>query len=262
MSGPRLRLPTLLPVRLRVLGSNGTYPTPGHPASGYLIDQAGTLLWVDAGPGTFTALQQVAAPHRVDALVISHIHGDHCLDLFPLFNLFRFGPERRRGLPVFVPEGAADHLGSFVRAGPEHDFFSVFDFRTVARGHEADLGGLRLRFGESAHAVPTLAVRIEAEGRSLTYSGDTGPGGDVEELARGSTVLLCEATDQGDPRSDPYPFHLGAAEAGRLARSAGVERLIVTHVAPTLDPAVSVAEAASAFGGPVEWAVPGLEVTV
>jgi ribonuclease BN (tRNA processing enzyme) len=249
-------------VRLRVLGSNGAYPTPGHPASGYLIDEGNTLVWIDAGPGTFVALQEVASPYEVDAVVITHVHGDHCGDLFPLFNLLRLGPAPRRGVPVFVPEGAAAHLGAFARAGPDHDFYSVFDFHTVARSDDVHLGPVRVRFGEAAHPVPTLAVRVEGGGRSLTYSGDTGPGGDLEELARGGTVLLCEATYQGDPRRDPYPFHLSAAEAGRLAAAAGVERLIVTHLAPTLDPAVSVAEAEAAFGGPVEWAAPGLEVAI
>lgn len=249
-------------MRLRVLGSNGTYPTPGRPASGYLVEEGNTVVWVDTGPGTFVALQEVASPHDVDAVVITHIHGDHCGDLFPLFNLLRLGPQRRRGLPVFVPEGAAVHLGAFARAGPDHDFYSVFDFHTVTRGDEVTLGRLQFRFGEAAHPVPALVVRLESEGRSLTYSGDTGPGGDLEGLARNGTALLCEATYQGDPREDPYPFHLSAAEAGRLAASAGVERLIVTHLAPTLDPAVSVAEAEAAFGGPVEWAAPGLEVAI
>jgi ribonuclease BN (tRNA processing enzyme) len=196
-----------------------------------LIDQEDTLVWVDAGPGTFAALQSVASPHDVDAVVITHIHGDHCLDLFPLFNLFRLGPRPRRGLRVFAPEGAAEHLAGFVRAGPDHDFYSVFAFHTVARGDEVVLGGLTMRFGESAHPVPTLALRIESEGRAVTYSSDTGPGGDLPELASGSTVLL-------------------------------VERLIVTHLAPTLDPAVSITEAGAVFGGPVEWAAPGLEVAI
>jgi ribonuclease BN (tRNA processing enzyme) len=96
--------------------------------------------------------------------------------------------------------------------------------------------------------------------RSLAYSGDTGPGGDLVEIAQGTDLLLCEATGQGEQADYGYPYHLVAAEAGRAAREAGARRLVVTHLAPTLDPVASVREAAAAFGGPVEWAAPGLEV--
>jgi ribonuclease BN (tRNA processing enzyme) len=246
-------------VRLRVLGSNGTYPTPGRPASGFLVRGGGASLWLDAGPGTFTALQHSGDPRDVDALVLTHVHGDHCLDLFPLFNMLRFDEPSRRGIPVYLPAGAADRLAAFAGAGPDHVFFDVFDFHTVGSGDTARVGPFLLTFGETAHPVPTLAVRVEAGGRALAYSGDTGPGGDLADLAAGAAALLCEATYQGARSPDGYPYHLHAVEAGEIAARAGVARLIVTHVAPTLDPEISVAEAAEVFDGPVMWAAPGWE---
>jgi len=150
--------------------------------------------------------------------------------------------------------------GRVVGAGPGHDFFSTFDFVSVEPGDTAEVGGLRLAWGEAVHPVPALVTRIEGDGRSFTYSGDTGPGGGLVEMASNVDLLLCEATKQGTRFEGDYPYHLYADEAGAAARDAGAGRLFVTHVAPTLDVAQSVAEAAAVFEGPVEWAAPGLEV--
>ncbi|MCJ7725124.1 MAG: MBL fold metallo-hydrolase [Acidimicrobiia bacterium] len=246
-------------MRLTVLGSNGTYPTPGHPASGYLVT-AGATVWVDAGPGTLAALMAISDPGDIDALVLSHGHGDHCLDVFPLFNLLRYGPPRPESLPVFAPEGVAERLAAFIGADAGHAFFQVFDFIEVGPGSTARTGDLRITWGEAVHPVPALVTRIEAGEASMAYSGDTGPGGDLVEMASEVDLLLCEATNQGIRAKGDYPYHLFADEAGQAASAAGASHLLVTHVAPTLDSTVSVREAAAVFEGPVEWAAPGLEV--
>ena len=255
-------VPTLRRMRLRVLGSSGTYPMPGYPASGYLVDHEGTVVLLDAGPGTLPALQSVMDPALLDAIVLTHIHGDHSIDFFPLFNVLRFGPTEVRGMPVFAPPGAAERIAAFIGAGPDHDLFRVVEFREAAGGGCQGIGSTRISFGDAVHPVPAVAVRLDGGGRSLTYSGDTGPGGDLEELAAGTGLLLCEATTQGEPGPDTYPFHLSAGQAGTVAANAGVERLLVTHLAPGLDPDVSVSEAAAVFGGPTAWAAPGMEVVL
>ncbi|MBN2112551.1 MAG: MBL fold metallo-hydrolase [Acidimicrobiia bacterium] len=247
-------------MRLRVLGSNGTYPTPGHPCSGYLVEADGTRVMLDAGPGTLAALQEALPDGRLDALVVTHAHPDHCSDVFHLFNFLRFGSETREGLPSFAPEGVADALAAFLGAGEGHAFHRAFVWQGVSAGDRGRVGGIDLAFAATQHQLPTLAVSLTAGGRRLVYSADTGPGGGLPALAAGADLLLCEATLQGD--GEGWPYHLSAAAAGALARQAGVRRLLLTHLAPMLDPARSVAEAAEAFGGPVEWAVPGMEVEV
>jgi ribonuclease BN (tRNA processing enzyme) len=196
----------------------------------------------------------------IDAIVLSHVHPDHCADLFPLLNVLRFGRHRRSGLPVFCPPGLPGRFAGFLGVDEGHALYRVFAFDEVAPGDERVVGSLSLRFGEANHPVPALVTHLEGDGRSLVYSGDTGPGGDLRALADGADLLLCEATMTGPVPDRRYDFHLFAVETGALAAAAGVGRLVVTHVAPTLDPEVAVAEAAAVFGGPVTHAVPGLQI--
>ncbi|MEX1208597.1 MAG: MBL fold metallo-hydrolase [Acidimicrobiia bacterium] len=245
-------------MRLSVLGSNGTYPTAGRPASGYLITAAGTTLALDLGPGVFMALVEKTA--RPDAVVLSHGHPDHCADLFALFNSLRFGDPSGWGVPVWAPLGLAERFAGFLGVGRDHPLFSVFTFEAVGPGDRRRVGSIEVEFGTAVHSVPALVTAVVADGRRLVYSGDTGPGGDLEHLAERCDLLLVEASMQGEPGAGRYPFHLFAYEAGEVATRAGVRRLIVTHLAPTLDPQVSVREAAARFDGPVDHAVPGMEV--
>lgn len=246
-------------MHLTVLGSNGTYPTPGRPASGYLVSGGATVL-LDCGPGVFPAmLERGVMP---DAIVLTHRHGDHCLDVLSLFNHLRFDRPDVRGLPIYAPQGVYGRLAEFAGAGPNHVFHDVFQRLWVEPGDSATVGDLTLRFGAVAHPVPAVSVSAQSGGRRMVYSGDTGPCDDLVPFAAGADLLLCEATHQGPVPSERYAYHLHASEAGAVAAAAGVGRLLVTHLGPTLDPAVSVAEAASTFDGPVDHAVPGMEVEV
>lgn len=217
---------------------------------------------LDAGPGTVAALQEAGGAGRLAGLVVSHAHPDHSSDVFSLFNLLRLGPEPREGLLAYGPEGVAAGLARFLGAGEDHAFHRVFDWRSVGGGDRVSIGEMEIGFGLTEHQVPTLAISCAAGGRRLVYSADTGPGGDLAEMAAGADVLLCEATFQGEPGATGWAFHLSASAAGALAREAGVRRLLLTHLSPRLDPDRSVAEAAAAFGGPVDWAAPGWEVEI
>lgn len=244
-------------MRLHVLGSSGGTPTRSNPASGYLVEAGDARIWVDCGTGTFMELARRTDPGTLSAVVVSHVHADHCSDLFGLYGYLAFGPSGEVPVAVFVPEGAHEHLASFARATEEHVFNVVLDFRTVGPGDEVVIGEVQLTFGEAFHPVPSLVTRVEHEGKVLVYSGDTGPTAELARLAAGADALLCEATLEGARTTQSYPYHLTAAEAGSAAAEAGVGRLFVTHLASTVDPESAVAAAASAFGGPVDYAAPG-----
>ncbi len=248
-------------MRLTVLGSNGTYGTPGRPTSGYLLDHGATRIWVDAGVGTFAQLQAVTDFVSLDAIVLSHVHADHCLDILGFYHAVRYGARPRQGVPVYCPTGLAERLVGFLGA-VEHPITETCDFRVMDGGDRVEVGELELGFAVTDHPVPTLATRVIADGRSLVYTADTGTGGDWAELASGADLLLAEATYQGSSEDKPWAHHLTAAEAGAAARQAEVGGLMLTHLWPTLDPDRSVAEAEESFGRPVRLAVPGLATSI
>lgn len=244
-------------MQLTVLGANGTYPTPGSPASGYLIEQSGTKIWTDAGSGTFAALAGVCDPWEVDALILTHEHSDHCSDVLGFHYALRYGDRSFRPIPAYAPASVKERLLAFLGRA-EHPLTDVLDFRPVKGGDEASVGPIALRFADAAHPVPTVAVRYEAHSSVLTYSSDTGRSDEVEELAKGADVFLVEASYQGSDK--PWEHHLTAYEAGTMGANAEVGRLILTHVWPTLDKNVSLREAQETFGRPVEMAYPGLSI--
>ena len=248
-------------MQLTILGSNGTYPTAGRPASGYLVTHEGSRLWMDAGSGTYGALAAEMDPTDLDAVFLSHRHPDHCADIFALFHAIAYGPAHLDPIPVIVPEGLADRLADFVGSSSDR-MREVLDFRTVNAGMEITIASFDIAIAEAYHPPPTIAPRISAGGASLTYTADTGPSEALEEHARGSDLLLAEATLAAPRQGDAFPYHLTGVEAGLLAASAGVRRLMLTHIAPHVDSHQSVIDAESTFDGEVSLAVPGARVTV
>lgn len=240
-------------MELIALGTDGGFPRPGGACSGYLVREDGFTLWLDAGGGTLARLQELASVDEIGAVCLSHTHLDHCADLALLFVALWFHPARPRGLPVYAPPDADEFFGRLMSDGARDIFFEVFDWHTIAPGERAEVGPFQLRAFESAHSRPNNTMRISSGGKSLCYSGDTGPNPGLVRAAEAADLFLCEATWQEADRAVD-PIHLRAAEAGRAGRDAGCASLALTHVWPTHDPAVSFAEAAGQFAGPIDIA--------
>lgn len=243
-----------------MIGSSGTFPAAGRPASGYLIEQGESRVWCDAGPGTFTSLPVDA--DLVDAVVISHQHPDHCTDLLTAFHAWTHRPDPRLGVPVYGPQSLWERVELFLDKGQSSALYETFHFNPVWTGDEVALGELRVSFVEMDHSVPTVGSRWEANNRTLFFTGDTGPGGEWHQAAEAVDVMLSEASLQGSSEDKAVEHHLTAAEAGQLAREAGVGRLVLTHIPPYLDASRSVHEAESVFDRPVTLATPGMSLDV
>lgn len=244
-------------MRLTILGSSGTYPAPSNPASGYLIEAGSTRVWCEAGPGTFAALTRRLDWELLDAVVVSHRHPDHCMDLVSAYHLFAYGPSPRRGIPLYAPDQVFSALLSFLGQDTGGRFARVFDLHTVSDGDEIIVGELGISFAEADHPVPTVASRWSDGQRTLAYSADTGPGKDWTRLVSDVHLFLCEASLGADPPPGAAPHHLDAGKAGRIAREHGARRLMLTHVPPHVDPRRAVAAAERSFDRPVALAVPG-----
>lgn len=242
-------------MRVHVVGSSGTFPSPGRPGSGFVIEQEGTRVMCDAGPGTFMSLP--VDSDLIDAVVISHQHPDHCADVFAAFHAWNYRPEPREGVPLYAPQAVWDRIVGFVEREPE-----PFDFTPVWTDDTVTIGALEVAFVEMDHSVPTVGSRWTGANRTLFYTGDTGPAGEWMRLVDGVDMMLSEASYQGRTEDKTYPHHLTAGEAGEIARAAGASRLTLTHIPPYLDPSLSVAEAEKTFDRPVRLAVPGTSFDV
>jgi len=192
-------------------------------------------------------LQAHVALEDLDAVVISHQHPDHWSDIEHLAVACKWVIDRT-GIPVFAPQG----VRSLLRVGTAVD---VFDWHTVGGGDRIEVGGMTLSFSKTDHVETTLAVRVDGGGRSVGYSADTGTGWRLSALGEGLHLALCEATFLAD-KEGAIP-HLSARQAGQLARDAGVERLVITHIWPRVDRELARAEASATFGGDVTVAAIG-----
>lgn len=196
----------------------------------------------------------------LDAIWISHLHADHSADLLTAYYALLFADVSRPPVPLYGPPGIADRLAGFLTNGPVRSpIEDAFAITELHDGHQATVGSLRLTTAAVEHGIPAFGVRIEAEGRSLTYSGDTAACQSLVELARGTDVLLCEAEST---EKTPDMAHHTPEDAGETASQAGAGRLVVTHVGRFLSPQEAVARASARYAGQVDHAAPGTTFTV
>jgi ribonuclease BN (tRNA processing enzyme) len=255
-----------------VLGKSPAWQDAGGACSGYLVADSGTNLLLDCGNGVFAKLRRLLDYTQVDAVLISHLHADHILDLVPFAYGLLLSP-RQQPVPVaghpgtddparprlIAPHGAEETFRRLTGAwGNDSLIPDAFELEGYDAGSTVEVGPLRAHFREVPHYVRTYAVNLTSEGGGgrLTFSADCQPSDELVEAARGTDLLLVEAT-LPRPERTGVRGHLTAAEAGDHARRAGAKRVVLTHISDELDTERAAAEAAEAFGGPVEVATEG-----
>jgi ribonuclease BN (tRNA processing enzyme) len=243
-------------MELTIVGCSGSFPGPASPASCYLATADGFRLLIDLGNGALGALQQYVSPGDIDAVLISHLHADHCLDMCS-YQVFRtYHPAGQLPpIPVYAPAGAADRLDRAAGGDSGHPISDAFDFVTLSPG-KIEIGPFAVTADHMNHPVETFGFRLEHGGRAIAYSADTGATGRLISLAAGADVLLCEASFTDAPGL-PANLHLTAREAGEHAARAGVGALVLTHLVPWNDTDVTRAEASASFPGSLSLAVAG-----
>ena len=243
-------------MELTVVGSSGSFPSADSPCSCYLVEAEGYRLVIDLGNGALGALQKYTGLYDVDAVLLSHLHADHCVDMCAYYvaRNYRVGgcPDP---LPVYGPHGTPERLARAYDMDEHPGMKEVFDFRTLRDG-TFTLGPFTVTAARVAHPVEAYAFRVEHGGSAFVYSGDTGPCEELVALARGADLLLSEAAFT-DGKEDIPDLHLNGRQAGEHAARAGVGRLVLTHIPPWTDPERNRSDAAAAFGHPVELALPG-----
>jgi ribonuclease BN (tRNA processing enzyme) len=253
-------------VRLTVVGCAGSFPAPDSAASCYLIeaDDAAGRTWrvlLDLGNGALGPLQRYVEPAHLDAVLLSHLHPDHCLDLCGLYVALRYhpaGPPAER-LPVYGPSGTMARLAAAYGAEEGHQLARIYEVREWADGESASIGPLGVLPMLVDHPVEAYGLRVEhraehrPDGRAtvLAYSGDTDACSALVSLAKGADVRLAEAAFT-EGRDLTRHIHMTGLRAGRTAADAGARRLLLTHLPVWTDPAAALAEARSVYDGDVE----------
>jgi ribonuclease BN (tRNA processing enzyme) len=282
-------------VRITVLGKSPAWQDAGGACSGYLIEEDGFALLLDCGNGVFSKLRRFRDYVDVGAVVISHLHADHCLDLVPFAYALTYAP-RQQPVPVagwpgtehparpelYAPPGASETFRGIVSNwGNEELIDNAFDLHEYDGTDELEVGPFTVRFCEVPHFILTFAVELSAKAPApraadssveavpvpgngagrFTYSADCRPNDELVEFARDTDILLIEATLPRPERTGDRG-HLTPREAGEHGRRAAASRLVITHISDELDPAWAKSEAERTFGGPVELAVEGETYTV
>ncbi|AWK08861.1 MBL fold metallo-hydrolase [Streptomyces spongiicola] len=245
-------------MKLTVVGCSGSFPSAESACSSYLVEADGFRLLLDMGNGALGELQRHIGLYDLDAVFLSHLHADHCIDMCGYFvaRYYRHDGGRCEAIPVYAPEGAEQRLTTAYADTPSDKSMSeVFDFHTLKPG-VFEIGPFSVRTEKVAHPVETFGVRLEHGGRSLTYSGDTGVCEALVDLAEGTDLFLCEAAFTHGKEDIP-DLHLNGREAGAHAARAGAGRLVLTHIPPWTDAERNLADARDVFEGPVELAAPG-----
>ncbi len=243
-------------MRVTVVGCSGTFPGPQSCCSAYLFEADGFRMLVDAGNGATGALQQHIGILDLDAIVISHLHGDHYLDLVTYTYARRYHPDGCPGpVPVYGPGGTRSQVAAAYARPVDALLDAVYEFRTLTPGR-VDVGPFDLGLTQVNHPVETYAMRVSAGGGSVTYSADTGESASLVDLARGSDLFLCEASYL-DGDNNPPDVHLTGRQAGEHAARAEVGHLVLTHLVPWGDAARTLADARSAYDGEISLAATG-----
>jgi ribonuclease BN (tRNA processing enzyme) len=256
-------------MRLTVVGCSGSMPGPQSPASCYLLEAEGIgadgapRTWriaLDLGSGALGPLQRHVDPMTLDAVLLSHLHADHCLDLCGLYVMLKHspvGPQPRPRVPVWGPTGTAARLARAYDLAPEPGMNREYEFAEWADAEPVEIGPFTVTPMRVNHPVEAYGLRVEADGQVLAYTGDTDACEALESLCRNASLMLADAAFV-DGRDESKGIHLSGRRAAQAALDAGgVQRLVLTHLPPWNDQADVVAQAREVWDGPLDVAEPG-----
>jgi ribonuclease BN (tRNA processing enzyme) len=248
-------------LRLTIVGCAPAFTTrrPGWVSSCYLVEAGDEALVMDMGQGSFAELSRYRAPETLAAVLVSHLHADHLVDLIPLRHYLRYGAEGSGdGVRLHGPGELRSRMDSFQ---DERDFLNPLRGESLTPGH-LQVGGFDVEARHVTHIPDSFAFRVSlGGGPGLVYSGDCGEADDLLPLLQAGDTLLCEAAfgEQDEPDGGS---HLTARQAASAAARGQAGRLVLTHV---LDPHADdpiMSAAADAFEGEILVARPGLRLPI
>jgi len=243
-------------MRLTVLGAGPAYTDRrGSTGACYLVEHDGTRLLLDLGQGSFPRIFPHVEPEDVDAIVVSHLHPDHFIDLVPLRHYLRYHLDPPRRARVLGPTDLAERLDC-LHAQPGFSAEALDIERLGTGGH--DVGSLTVRGALVTHTDESYGMRIASSDTAagLVYSGDCGRADDLVPLVRPGDALLVEVSFGAGPVPGGA-LHLDGPAVGRLATETRAGRVLLTHLQMGHDADEALASVRSRYDGPVEFVWPG-----
>lgn len=244
-----------------VLGGSGTFPRPGGACNGFLVSEGETKVLIDIGTGVLSRLYTWTDPGRLAALVLTHLHPDHFLDIYPFRYFLEFMAGGSPPLTVYAPAGAAHHMRGLFNEPDTTKFDRVFKFIDMAPDARFAIGSLSLTPRKVFHLDPTYGIEIEAGGSRVFYTSDTSYDPKLTDYARGADVLLAETTLRAEDGGGGIA-HMTTTEVARLATEAHVRRVVLTHLWPHFDRRLIKREVEAGFDGRIDLAEEGLLIKV
>lgn len=248
-------------MRIKVLGTQAPYCRYGHNGPGYLVTLSNNKkILLDCGSGS-THMMTLPDDLQNLTVIISHRHGDHWADLFPLMYASYTYHEVYKVLDNKIRVYIPSDMNHAVRM----EKFHWCEFINIYPDMEVSIDGTNVKFCKTIHAdnVDSYAVKIQDENKSLVYTGDISfeSKEKIVELARHSNMLISESTLLESYNMSEYNVHITAKQAARIAYEAGVGKLLLTHFKPEEDPDNYVSEAMGVFPNTLA-AIEGLKLSV
>ena len=244
-----------------VVGASGTFPRANGACNGYLVRHGRSNILLDIGTGVLSSLYNYISPGDLDALIITHLHPDHFLDIYPYRYYLEFCAADKLPLKVYAPAGAAARIKPLFNETDPAKFDKVFHFIDIGEVGVFQVGELSVCGREVLHLEPTYGISVAAEGRRLFYTSDTAFDERLLDYAKDVDLLLAETTFMAAQDGIPVP-HMTTVEVGALAVKANVGRLLLTHLWPHSDREQILAEVTAGFDGKIDLADEGLVVRV
>ena len=241
-------------LELDVLGAGPAYTDRvGSVGASYLIRAGSTAVVLDLGQGSFPRLAATVEPSTIDAILISHLHPDHFIDLVALRHYLRWQFDPPRHVRVI----AADGIDRRLDALHDEPGFTAASLDVEPLTPEVEIGDLRIETARVTHTADSHAFRVATAGSvGLVYSGDCGRASDLQPLIQPGDTLLSEVSFGPGPVPTDA-LHLDGPAVGDLAARSGVGRVLLTHIQMGFDPGATRAAVAARYDGPIDVVEPG-----
>jgi ribonuclease BN (tRNA processing enzyme) len=242
-------------VTVRFVGSGDSFGSGGRFQTCIVVDGPGVRFAIDFGASSLIALaRQQIHPNSLDAILLTHLHGDHCGGVPFLLIDAMLGARRERPLTVAGPPGMQAHLATLREALFPGSAIMVpkfpFEQREMTVGEPNRILDLVVTPRPARHTAQTnpTSLRVDVGGRVVAYTGDTEWTDDVARTAAGADLLIAECYYY----AKPIKWHLNYPDIVSRVRAAGARRVILTHMSAEM--------LAHADGVPEECASDGMVV--